>query len=87
MRLFGKLGLGAVLAALTVSTIADGTSNTISFAETRNAACFDNIGVPDDVQVIATAAAEPGSFAMLLPAIIGLTAAGYGMRRARSPFG
>jgi hypothetical protein len=70
-----------------VSTIADGTSNTITFAETRNAACFNNIDVPGDVQVIATAAPEPGSLALLLPAIVGLTAAGYGVQRARSPFG
>jgi hypothetical protein len=65
--------------------IIDGTSNTISFGETRSNVCFNNIVVSPDVQVIAIAAAEPGSLALLLPAMLGLTALGYSMQRARSP--
>jgi hypothetical protein len=67
-----------------VSTIADGTSNTITFAETRNGACFDNIVPPSNVSVFAAVAPEPDSWVLLLPAVLGLTGLGHAVQRTRS---
>ncbi len=70
-----------------VSTIADGTSNTIIFAETRDGACFDNIAPPSNVSVFTATASEPDSLALLMLAVLGVTGLGRGAQRTRSPRG
>jgi hypothetical protein len=82
------LGVGSsfelcVGSAVVWAAITDGTSNTILLGETRSSVCFNNIVVSGDVPVTLTAAPEPGSLT-LLSAMLGVTALGHGMRRARS---
>jgi hypothetical protein len=69
--------------AFVSAPITDGTSNTILLGETRSNVCFNNIVVSGDLPVTLAAAPEPGSLALLLPAMLGVTALGHGMRRAR----
>ena len=69
--------------AFVSAPITDGTSNTILLGETRSNVCFNNIVVSGDLPVTLAAAPEPGSLALLPPAMLGVTALGHGMRRAR----
>ena len=71
------------LSSARVVTIADGSSNTITFEEDRNAVCFNNIVPPNDINVVAATAPEPGSLVLLTAALLGLMALGRCMH-ARS---
>lgn len=64
--------------------ILDGTSNTITFGETRSSVCFGDIVVDPNVQVTIIATPEPDALALLLPAMLGLTVVGHGMQRRLS---